>query len=46
MSTSTLAAPTRDQVEMIVRSIIQKQLANGLGSNGRRDAPPLDRKSS
>jgi len=32
---STLTAPTRDHVEMIVRSIIQKQMANGLGSNGR-----------
>ena len=38
---STLAAPTRDQVEALVRSIIQRQLcrrrrANGhAGGNGR-----------
>jgi putative phosphotransacetylase len=32
MSTSLLATPTRDQVETLVRSILQKHLANGTGA--------------
>ena len=34
---STLATPTRDQVESMVRSIIQRQLSPGAGSNGHSE---------
>ena len=34
---STLATPTRDQVESLVRSIIQRQLSPGAASNGHSE---------
>jgi propanediol utilization protein len=46
MSTSTLGAPSREHVEMIVRSIIQKQMAsaNGHAANGQVARPAVEPK--